>query len=101
MGDFIVFGRFVEEIGCRPCWKSVSLTIVGVMKMIRRLSLFSDFAFASEGPTQAGDVAENRHFGILSAWVVLHQAAHDERVGIGNQDLGFDVAEVKYVSRVS
>ena len=74
--------------------------MVGVMK-IRRLS-FSMLLFSlRKARPRTGNVAQNRNLGILGVRIVLHQAAHDERVGVGNEHLGVNAAHFKYVGRVS
>ena len=50
------------------------------------------FAFAAESPSQSGNIPQERHFGVRSRRVVLNQAAHDQRIAIGNHHLRINFA---------
>ena len=62
----------------------------------KEIVLIQRFVFASEGIAENRYIAQNGDLCIRSRRIVLNQATHDERVGVGNKDLGLNAAIVKY-----
>ena len=88
----------VEELGVRSAeiavfnnrWRDEDQQVV----------LGHALGFAAESVSEVGYVTEQWHFGGGGLGIIADHAAHDQRMGIGNEDPGVKTAEIKQVGLI-